>query len=346
MIKMKKKSGVGEEKKEGIGEKGVEMKIIDEIEKDGNIREGGVKLLDMRDLENEIVMNNKKRIDRLMKESWEKRMEGERFGGGDWREEVEREENMEDRLDLRGVERRSRCWVRIDVIDIRSEGRKRNFNEEDWELERRWKNVVEVGGWEIEKDLEVDIRKEWKWSLEVLKKKKEWEERDEEEVEVIVIGEWRGGRSVVIFGRNGENGVEKKRKCKVEVLEEEGKNKVMIEIMDNIIGIEDEMIRCREGRRNRIVDEIDIEEGRKCWRRCRDNGFWKGEWEEEIWEFLEGDIGGIENGEGGREEGKNDDEGKIVGELIIGKKRIWNRMINGDMIKWSEKKVEENGEEV
>lgn len=285
----------------------------------------------------DIVENGKSGEERLGRKWRKKKVEDGWFGGRNRniRRRIKKKEIKREKIDSIG---NGGSEMRIDIVDIvrKDKGKiERRKNEEMWEIKDigRGSDMEGIERNEIEDELGINIRKERKRVLKILKKKNERELENEEEVKIIVIRKWRGGRIVIeIGGKRIEGGKERKRNEDKRRLSEKGKNKIRIEERNEEGGIENRVSEGWKGSEERVVRKEKIVIDRKMEGGKIDEEERNEEGRNKEREIVEKSVERIENELDEEDERKDKKEGE---EMIIIILRVKEGIIKR-MIGWKE----------
>lgn len=156
---------------------------------------------------------------------------------------------------------------------------------------------------------------------------------DDEAVAIDVIGAGSSRGPVVELGRHGAHGVEQVRHRPVEILMAAGKDHVLLAPLDQLVAIADAMRRGRAGRRDRIVDAVDLEPGGQRCRRGRRHRLRYREGADALGAaVLQCGFGRLDDGAGGGAARAHDDAGALIGDVAFAEARIGDRLVHGDVV--------------
>ena len=145
------------------------------------------------------------------------------------------------------------------------------------------------------------------------------------------------------FGRHRAHGVEQHRQRPVELLAAAGEDHVLLAELDHLVGVADAMVRGRAGRRDRIVDALDLEPGGERRRRGRGHRLRHGERPDPLRALGAGDVGGLDDGAGRRAARAHDDAGALVRDLVVLEAGVADRLLHGDVVPGGAAAVEAHG---
>ena len=257
-------------------------------------------------------------------------MAGQRLGRRDRR--AFGAEHLADRLDLLDVADRRRGGVRIDVVDRRVDPFERHLHAAHRALAGRRHHVVAVGGGAIAGHLGVDFRAARLGVLKLFEHQHAGAAGDDEAVAVAVIGARRLVRRLVEARRHRAHGVEQHRHGPVEVFAAAGEHHVLLAPLDRLGGVADAMVRGRAGRRDRIVDAFDLEPGGERRRRRRRHRLRHRERADALRSLFRWCLRRLDDGARRRSARAHDDAGARVGDFVLLKSGVADRLLHGDVI--------------
>lgn len=157
---------------------------------------------------------------------------------------------------------------------------------------------------------------------------------DDEAVAVDVIGARGDVRGLVEFGRHGAHGVEKVRHRPVEVLVAASEHHVLLAPLDHLGGVADAVRRGGAGRRDGVVDAVDLEPGRERGRSGGGHRLRHGKRTDALRAVvLQRNIGSFDNGTGGRTARTHDDAGAfIAADIALFQTGIGDCLLHGNMV--------------
>ncbi|ENN84417.1 hypothetical protein RHSP_22591 [Rhizobium freirei PRF 81] len=143
---------------------------------------------------------------------------------------------------------------------------------------------------------------------------------------------------------HGAHGVEEVRHGPIEILMAAGEHDVLLAPLDHLCGIADAVRRGRAGGRDRVVDAVDLEPGRKRRRRRRRHRLRHGEGADALRAVvLAGNVGRLNQRAGRRAAGAHDDAGTLVGDITFFEAAIGDRLLHGDMVPGAALRQEAHG---
>ena len=156
---------------------------------------------------------------------------------------------------------------------------------------------------------------------------------DHKTVSVDVIGA-RGDRGAVVeVGRHRAHRVEQIRHRPVQIFVAAGKDHVLLAPLDQLVAIADTMGGCRTGRRDRVVDTVDLEPGGECRRRGRRHALRHSEGTDALRAaVLARDVGGFHDHGGGRSAGAHHDSGAFVRYVGLLEARVGDRLVHRHVV--------------
>ncbi|EGE57185.1 hypothetical protein RHECNPAF_470074 [Rhizobium etli CNPAF512] len=335
--------GVRPAEAEGVGESDIDLRIVDTLAHDRHAFEFGIELADMGALADETLLHHQQGIDRFLYAGRTERMAGQRFGRLDMRNPGA--EYLADGADFLAVADRRRGAVRVDIVDVALHRGQRLAHAADGALARGCDHVVTIRGGAVADDFGVDLGAAGLGVLKLLEHQHAGAAGDDEAVAVDVIGARGAVGRVIVLGGHGAHGVEEIGHRPVEIFVAAGKHHVLLAPLDHLGGIADAVRRGRAGRRDRIIDAVNLEPGGECGGGGRRHRLRYGEGADALRAVvLDGDVGRFDQGAGGRTAGAHDDAGAFVlGVVLLFQTGISDRLFHGDMVPGAALRQEAHG---
>ena len=155
---------------------------------------------------------------------------------------------------------------------------------------------------------------------------------DDEAVAVLVVGAAGLLGRVVELRRHGAHGIEQHRQRPVELLAAAGEHDVLLAPLDELGGVADAVCGRRAGRRDRVVDALDLEAGGQRGRRARAHRLRHLERADLAWVLLARRVGGGDDGARRRAARAHDDAGALVDDVFFLKAGVADRLIHRNVV--------------
>src|ERR1700730_7106052 len=220
----------------------------------------------------------------------------------------------------------------IDVIDRRSNIFERHVHAAHRPFAGRRDHVIAVRGQAVSGDLGVNFRPPRAGMLQFLQHQYPSAAGDDEPVPVLTIGAGGDRGMVVESRRQRAHRIEQNREGPIELLAAAREHYVLLAVLDHLKGIADAVVGGRAGRRDRVIDALDLEPGGKRRRGSRGHALWHRERLDLFRSLGAGDIRGLDEAPRRRPARTHDDAGALMRYFTRREARIQDRLIHRDMV--------------